>query len=43
MPTFLIRACRRLPDRVFERMTTSDLRKHYPASTRDRGAAAHQA
>ncbi|MFD5628483.1 hypothetical protein [Streptomyces sp. NPDC127072] len=43
MPTFLIRACRLLPDRVFDRMTTTDLRKHYPAGTRDRGAAAHQA
>jgi hypothetical protein len=32
-PTFLIRASRLLPDRVFDRLTTSDLRKHYPADT----------
>ncbi|MFD7933616.1 SDR family NAD(P)-dependent oxidoreductase [Streptomyces sp. NPDC048253] len=30
MATFLIRASRFLPDRLLDRMTTSDLRKHYP-------------
>ncbi|BCJ54090.1 short-chain dehydrogenase/reductase [Actinoplanes sp. NBRC 14428] len=38
---FLIRASRVLPDRVFDRMTTSDLRKHYPAGARGRTTAAH--
>ncbi|MGI5240348.1 SDR family oxidoreductase [Dactylosporangium sp. CA-139066] len=33
---FLIRASRVLPDRMLDRMTTSDLRKHYPADTRGR-------
>ncbi len=31
MTTFLIRASRFLPDRVPDRMTNSDLPKHYPA------------
>lgn len=40
MATFLIRASNLLPDRVLDRMTTSDLRKHYPAeSRRDRRIA----
>jgi NAD(P)-dependent dehydrogenase (short-subunit alcohol dehydrogenase family) len=30
LTAFLIRASRLLPDRVFDRMTMSDLRKHYP-------------
>ncbi|WP_203834338.1 SDR family oxidoreductase [Winogradskya humida] len=30
---FLIRASRILPDRLLDRMTTSDLRKHYPRTT----------
>ncbi|MFI1927117.1 MULTISPECIES: hypothetical protein [unclassified Streptomyces] len=30
MATFLIRASRFLPDRLLDRMTTSDLRKHHP-------------
>jgi NAD(P)-dependent dehydrogenase (short-subunit alcohol dehydrogenase family) len=30
--TFLIRAARILPDRMLDRMTTADLRKHYPAA-----------
>jgi NAD(P)-dependent dehydrogenase (short-subunit alcohol dehydrogenase family) len=29
---FLIRAARILPDRMLDRMTTADLRKHYPAA-----------
>ncbi|MDH6565337.1 NAD(P)-dependent dehydrogenase (short-subunit alcohol dehydrogenase family) [Streptomyces sp. SAI-117] len=33
MTTFLIRAARLLPDRVLDRMTNSDLRKHYPDRT----------
>lgn len=33
MATFLIRASRFLPDRMLDRMTTSDLHKHYPART----------
>ncbi len=37
--TFLIRASRFLPDRILDRMTTSDLRKHYPAEIRGRAAA----
>ncbi|WP_341715621.1 SDR family oxidoreductase [Micromonospora sp. FIMYZ51] len=37
---FLIRASRILPDRVLDRMTTSDLRKHYPPQNRDRTTAA---
>ena len=36
---FLIRASRVLPDRVLDRMTTSDLRKHYPAQDRGRTTA----
>ncbi|MEN3614793.1 SDR family oxidoreductase [Plantactinospora sp. ZYX-F-223] len=34
--TFLIGVSRFLPDRMLDRMTTSDLRKHYPAETRGR-------
>jgi short-subunit dehydrogenase len=37
---FLIRASRILPDRMLDRMTTSDLRKHYPAEARRRTTAA---
>ena len=42
MAAFLIRASRNLPDRVIDRMTTSDLRKHYPkrsgqSTAEDRG------
>ncbi|MFJ7217813.1 SDR family oxidoreductase [Amycolatopsis sp. NPDC098790] len=33
MTAFLIRASRFLPDRVLDRMTNSDLRKHYPAGS----------
>jgi hypothetical protein len=40
---FLIRASRILPDRLLDRMTTSDLRKHYPAGTRGRTPAARTA
>jgi NAD(P)-dependent dehydrogenase (short-subunit alcohol dehydrogenase family) len=36
---FLIRASRILPDRMLDRMTTSDLRKHYPAENRGRTTA----
>jgi hypothetical protein len=39
--TFLIGVSRFLPDRMLDRMTTSDLRKHYPAETRGRTTAAH--
>lgn len=39
----LIRASRFLPDRLLDRMTTSDLRKHYPAEKHNRTAAAHHA
>jgi NAD(P)-dependent dehydrogenase (short-subunit alcohol dehydrogenase family) len=42
MTTFLIRASRFLPDRVLDRMTTSDLRKHYPDQT-GRVPSAHHA
>ncbi|SMC73097.1 hypothetical protein [Kibdelosporangium aridum] len=35
------RCLRFLPDRMLDRMTTSDLRKHYPAETRGRTTAAH--
>jgi NAD(P)-dependent dehydrogenase (short-subunit alcohol dehydrogenase family) len=38
---FLIRASRVLPDRMLDRMTTSDLRKHYPAEDRGRTATTH--
>jgi NAD(P)-dependent dehydrogenase (short-subunit alcohol dehydrogenase family) len=38
---FLIRASRILPDRMLDRMTTSDLRKHYPAKDRGRIAGTH--
>lgn len=41
MAGFLIRASQLLPDRLLDRMTISDLRKHYPAESRDR-TAAHQ-
>jgi NAD(P)-dependent dehydrogenase (short-subunit alcohol dehydrogenase family) len=41
--SFLIRASRLLPDRLLDRMTTSDLRKHYPAENRTRTTAAHHA
>ncbi|MEV7427499.1 SDR family oxidoreductase [Streptomyces sp. NPDC091212] len=41
MATFLIRASRFLPDRVLDRMTTSDLRKHYPDRVRPATAARH--
>jgi NAD(P)-dependent dehydrogenase (short-subunit alcohol dehydrogenase family) len=41
MTTFLIRASRFLPDRVLDRMTTSDLRKHYPDRTGRVSAARH--
>ncbi|MDG4772554.1 SDR family oxidoreductase [Solwaraspora sp. WMMD792] len=37
---FLILASRILPDRVLDRMTTSDLRRHYPAKARGRTTAA---
>jgi NAD(P)-dependent dehydrogenase (short-subunit alcohol dehydrogenase family) len=37
--TFLIRASHILPDRMLDRMTTSDLRKHYPAEFRGRATA----
>jgi NAD(P)-dependent dehydrogenase (short-subunit alcohol dehydrogenase family) len=40
---FLIRASRILPDRMLDRMTTSDLRKHYPAGTRGRTTATYTA
>ncbi|QSB14843.1 SDR family NAD(P)-dependent oxidoreductase [Natronosporangium hydrolyticum] len=40
---FLIRASRILPDRMLDRMTTSDLRKHYPAQIRGRTTATHTA
>lgn len=33
---FLVKAARFLPDRVLDRMTTADLRKHYPAENRRR-------
>ncbi|MDG4832259.1 SDR family oxidoreductase [Solwaraspora sp. WMMD1047] len=33
---FLIRASRILPDRMLDRMTTSDLRRHYPTDDRGR-------
>ncbi len=36
---FLIRASRVLPDRMLDRMTTSDLHKHYPAKDRGQTAA----
>ena len=36
---FLIRASRILPDRMLDRMTNSDLRKHYPAQGRGHAAA----
>jgi NAD(P)-dependent dehydrogenase (short-subunit alcohol dehydrogenase family) len=39
MATFLIRASSLLPDRALDRMTTSDLRKHYPAESRERTTA----
>jgi NAD(P)-dependent dehydrogenase (short-subunit alcohol dehydrogenase family) len=42
MTAFLIRASRLLPDRVLDRMTTSDLRKHYPDRAR-RAPAVHPA
>lgn len=38
---FLIRASRILPDRVLDRITTSDLHKHYPAENRGRTAPRH--
>ena len=38
---FLVRASRLLPDRMLDAMTTSDLRKHYPAEGHGRAAAAH--
>jgi NAD(P)-dependent dehydrogenase (short-subunit alcohol dehydrogenase family) len=41
--TFLIGASRFLPNRMLDRMTTSDLRKHYPAGTRGRTTSAHTA
>ncbi|MGN9787770.1 SDR family oxidoreductase [Nonomuraea sp. ZG12] len=41
--TFLIGASRFLPNRMLDRMTTSDLRKHYPAGTRGRTTLAHTA
>ena len=31
---FLILASRILPDRLLDRMTTSDIRRHYPAPAR---------
>jgi NAD(P)-dependent dehydrogenase (short-subunit alcohol dehydrogenase family) len=40
---FLIGAARLLPDRLLDRMTNSDLRKHYPAETPNRATAAHHA
>lgn len=40
---FLIRASRLLPDRILDRMTTADLRKHYPADTGGRGTTARTA
>lgn len=39
MAAFLIRASRVLSDRTLDRMTTADLRKHYPAGTRGRATA----
>ena len=39
MATLLIRASRLLPDRVLDRMTNSDLRKHYPTGNRERTTA----
>ncbi|MFY1669756.1 SDR family oxidoreductase [Plantactinospora sp. WMMB334] len=39
----LVRASRILPDRMLDRMTTSDLRRHYPAATRSRTTSAHTA
>ncbi len=41
MTAFLIRASRFLPDRVLDRMTNSDLRKHYPARSRRTTSARH--
>lgn len=38
--TFLIGASRFLSSRMLDRMTSSDLRKHYPAETRGRAATA---
>jgi NAD(P)-dependent dehydrogenase (short-subunit alcohol dehydrogenase family) len=38
--SILIRLTRFLPARMVDRMTTSDLRKHYPAQTRTRDTAA---
>ncbi|MFF3940500.1 SDR family oxidoreductase [Streptomyces phaeofaciens] len=44
MATFLIRVSRFLPDRVLDRMTTSDLRKHYPDQVKyGRATAGHHA
>ncbi|MET0522665.1 MAG: SDR family oxidoreductase [Jiangellaceae bacterium] len=40
--TFLIRASRILPDRMLDRMTTSDLRKHYPAEIRGRTTSGYR-
>jgi NAD(P)-dependent dehydrogenase (short-subunit alcohol dehydrogenase family) len=40
MAGFLIHAAQLLPDRMLDRMTTADLRKHFPAGHRDRTAAA---
>ncbi|MER5888598.1 SDR family oxidoreductase [Streptomyces sp. NPDC001941] len=39
---FLVRAARVLPDRVLDRLTTADLRKHYPAGD-ERTPAGHRA
>ncbi|MEV6705226.1 SDR family oxidoreductase [Micromonospora wenchangensis] len=36
---FLVRASRILPDRMLDRMTTSDLRRHYPTGNRGRTTA----
>ncbi|MET0493306.1 MAG: SDR family oxidoreductase [Actinoplanes sp.] len=41
MASFLIQASRFLPDRLLDRMTTSDLHKHYPAQSRNQTTAAH--
>lgn len=44
MTTFLIRASSLLPDRVLDRMTMSDLRKHYPDTVKyGRTTAGHDA